>query len=97
MADDLDSLKRIAAESAVAQVLDGMVVGLGTGSTAEFVLLALARKVREGLRITGVPTSKRSEARPRELGIPLTELIGPIDMAIDGADEVERARFDLIK
>jgi len=93
----LGTLKKMAAESAVAQVLDGMVVGLGTGSTAEFVLLALARRIREGLRITGVPTSERAAARARELGIPLTELTGPIDMAIDGADEVERAKLDLIK
>jgi len=93
----MDALKKMAAESAVAQVSDGMVVGLGTGSTAEFVLLALARKVREGLRITGVPTSERAAARARELGIPLTELPQQIDLAIDGADEVERARLDLIK
>ena len=94
---DLDDLKRRAAESAVARVLDGMIVGLGTGSTGEFVLLALARRIREGLRITGVPTSERTAARARELGIPLTELIGPIDIAIDGADEVERESLDLIK
>jgi ribose 5-phosphate isomerase A len=97
MADARDDWKRLAAESAVAQVLDGMVVGLGTGSTAEFVLLALARRIREGLRITGVPTSERAAARARELSIPLTELTGPIDLAIDGADEVERTRLDLIK
>jgi ribose 5-phosphate isomerase A len=94
---DLDFLKRMAAESAVAQVSSGMIVGLGTGSTGEFVLLALARRIQEGLRIAGVPTSERTAARARELGIPLTELTGPIDIAIDGADEVERARLDLIK
>jgi len=97
MADEFDGLKRIAAESAVAQVASGMTVGLGTGSTAEFVLLALARRIREGLRITGVPTSERTAARARELGIPLTELTGPIDIAIDGADEVERGTLHLIK
>jgi ribose 5-phosphate isomerase A len=97
MADERDDWKRLAAESAVAQVLDGMVVGLGTGSTAEFVLLALARRIREGLRITGVPTSERAGARARELGIPLTELTGPIDIAIDGADEVDSRTLDVIK
>src|SRR5205085_5703179 len=94
---DMDALKKMAAESAVAQVLDGMVVGLGTGSTAEFVLLALARRIREGLRITGVPTSEHAAARARELGIPLTELTQAIDLAIDGADEVERDTLYLIK
>jgi ribose 5-phosphate isomerase A len=97
MADDLSTLKRIAADSAVAQVVSGMVVGLGTGSTGEFVLLALARRIREGLKITGVPTSERTAARARELGIPLTELIGPIDIAIDGADEVVPGKLHLIK
>jgi ribose 5-phosphate isomerase A len=97
MADEQVEWKRLAAESAVAQVLDGMVVGLGTGSTAEFVLLALARRIREGLRITGVPTSEHAATRARELGIPLTELTQTIDLAIDGADEVERDTLYLIK
>src|ERR1700681_3455574 len=94
---ELDALKQIAAESAVSQVASGMIVGLGTGSTGEFVLLALARRIREGLRITGIPTSEQSAARARELGIPLTELEGPIDIAIDGADEVQRDSLNLIK
>lgn len=97
MADDLDALKRIAAESAVTQVSSGMIVGLGTGTTGEFVLLALARRVGEGLRITGVPTSERTATRARELGIPLTELDAPVDIAIDGADEVEQDRLNLVK
>jgi ribose 5-phosphate isomerase A len=96
---DLDALKRMAAESAVAQVSNGMTVGLGTGSTAEFVLLALARRIREGLRITGVPTSEHTAARARELGIALGELDGKsvVDIAIDGADEVEQGTLHLIK
>jgi len=94
---DIDDLKRVAADSAAAQVLDGMIVGLGTGSTAEFVLLALARRIQEGLRITAVPTSELTAARARDLGIPLTELTGPIHIAIDGADEVERNKLSLIK
>jgi ribose 5-phosphate isomerase A len=99
MADELSSLKQMAAESAVFQVSSGMIVGLGTGSTAEFVLLALARRIREGLRITGVPTSERTAARARELGIALVELDGTsiIDIAIDGADEVEQDTLQLIK
>ena len=92
-----DDWKRAAAESAVTQVETGMTVGLGTGSTAEFVLLALARRIQEGLRITGVPTSEQTAARARDLGIPLRELTGPIDIAIDGSDEVERNDLSLIK
>ena len=94
---DLDRLKKLAAESAVSQVTSGMIVGLGTGTTGEFVLLALARRIQEGLRITGVPTSEHTAARARDLGIPLTELTGPIDIAIDGADEVTRGAHHLIK
>jgi ribose 5-phosphate isomerase A len=94
---DLDRFKETAAESAVTQVETGMIVGLGTGSTAEFVLLALARRIKEGLRITGVPTSELTAARARGLGIPVTELTGPIDIAIDGSDEVERNKLSLIK
>ena len=87
----------MAAESAVSQVTSGMVVGLGTGTTGEFVLLALARRIQEGLRITGVPTSEHTALRARDLGIPLTELTGPIDIDIDGADEVTRGTLHLIK
>ena len=97
MADERENWKKAAAESAVTQVESGMVVGLGTGTTAEFVLLALARRIREGLRITGIPTSEHTAGRARELGIPLTELTGPIDIAIDGSDEVELDDLSLIK
>jgi len=95
MADELNPLKRLAAESAVTQVANDMVVGLGTGSTAEFVLQALAARIREGLRITGVPTSEHTAARARELGIPLAVEVAT-DIAIDGADEVD-PRLNLIK
>jgi ribose 5-phosphate isomerase A len=97
MADELSSLKQLAAESAAAQVSSGMIVGLGTGTTGEFVLLALARRIQEGLRITGVPTSERTAARARELGIPLVEMESGIDIDIDGADEVVPDRLHLIK
>jgi ribose 5-phosphate isomerase A len=97
MADERENWKKAAAESAATQAEPGMLVGLGTGSTAEFVLLALARRIREGLRITGIPTSEDTAGRASELGIPLTELTGPIDIAIDGADEVEPGKLSLIK
>ena len=59
---DRDTQKREAAEAAAALVQDGMLVGLGTGSTARFAIDALIRRVREGLRIRAIPTSERSAA-----------------------------------
>lgn len=96
LAGELDALKRMAAESAVTQIVQDMLVGLGSGSTAEFVLQALARRIREGLRITGVPTSERTAARARELEIPLA-LDVATDIAMDGADEVDPSTLNLIK
>ena len=96
----VDAAKRAAGEAAVMLVQDGMVLGLGTGSTVAFVLAALAERVRnEGLRISGVPTSRRTEERARALGIPLTDLDArpELDLAIDGADEVETGTLALIK
>src|SRR6185312_2592502 len=80
-----DAAKRAAAEAAVALVEDGMLVGLGTGSTMRFAIEALGRRRP---RITGVPTSQATEAQARELKIALVEPDGaPLDLAIDGADE----------
>lgn len=88
---DKDALKRAAGEAAAAYVTDGMVVGLGTGSTVRFTIDALGRRVREGLRIRGIPTSKASEDQARKLGIPLTTLddVALVDLTIDGADEFD--------
>jgi ribose 5-phosphate isomerase A len=99
MSLDENKLKIAAAESAVAQVTEGMVVGLGSGSTAAFAVSALGRRVREGLHIAGIPTSERTAAQARELGIPLTTLSEQprIDITIDGADEVEENNLNLIK
>jgi ribose 5-phosphate isomerase A len=83
--------KQKAAEAALAYVRDGMVVGLGTGSTADFFLVALGEAVRSGRvkGIRGVPTSVRSERRARELGIALATLVEcRPDVTVDGADEV---------
>ncbi|MGB8331987.1 MAG: ribose-5-phosphate isomerase A, partial [Polyangiales bacterium] len=92
-----DSLKRAAAESAVALVEDGMVVGLGTGSTAAFALQALAKRHRQGLRFVGIPTSEETAARAIEAGIPLCSFSEhqQLDLTIDGADEVERGTLNL--
>ena len=101
MADtaDSDAQKRTAAEAAAATVEDGMVVGLGTGSTAYFVIEALCRRVREGLRIVAIPTSERSAAQARDGGIALTSFAEHrrLDLTIDGADEIERGSLHLIK
>jgi ribose 5-phosphate isomerase A len=97
--DTSNAQKRAAAEAAVEQVRDGMVVGLGTGSTADLALDALGRRVGAGLKIVGIPTSERTAARARALNIALAATDGElrIDLAIDGADEVERSTLNLIK
>jgi ribose 5-phosphate isomerase A len=96
---DRDALKRHAAEAAVELVQDGMVVGLGTGSTAAFAIEALARRHREGLQFIGIPTSDRTAAQAKAANIPLTSFAEhhQIDLTIDGADEVERGTLNLIK
>ena len=88
---DQDSLKRKVGRAAAAKVEDGMVIGLGTGSTAEAFLHALAERVDEGLIVRGVPTSERTATLCRQLGIDLTDLDRDpvLDLAIDGADEID--------
>jgi ribose 5-phosphate isomerase A len=99
MTADENLLKAAASESAAALVTDGMLVGLGSGTTAALAVSALGRRVREGLRIVGIPTSESTAAQARALGIPLTSLTATtqIDMTIDGADEVEEGSLNLIK
>jgi ribose 5-phosphate isomerase A len=94
-----DSLKRVAAARAVEEIEDGMVVGLGSGSTATLALEMLAERVAQGLRIVGIPTSETIAAVARRLGVPLTdfERNRRIDVTIDGADQVARGTLDLIK
>jgi ribose 5-phosphate isomerase A len=94
-----DAFKRAAAEAAVELVEDGMVVGLGTGSTAAFAVEALARRHRQGLRFIAIPTSERTAAQATAAAIPLTSFAEHrrIDLTIDGADEVERGTLNLIK
>jgi ribose 5-phosphate isomerase A len=99
MTDDRDALKRAAAEAAAARVQDGMVVGLGTGSTAAFAIEALIRRVADGLKIVAIPTSERSGAQAGAGGITLTDFAHHphIDLTIDGADQVDTGSLDLIK
>lgn len=83
---------------AAAMVEDGMVVGLGTGRAAEMFVRSLAERLAAGLSIRGVPTSERTAALARELGIPLVSLedVERVDLDVDGADEVS-PKLDLIK
>jgi ribose 5-phosphate isomerase A len=96
---DRDRLKRAAAERAAEFVESGMVLGLGTGSTATFVIERLAERVAQGLAVVAIPTSEHTAELARRLGIPLATLgeHPRLDLAIDGADEVERATLNLIK
>jgi ribose 5-phosphate isomerase A len=95
---DANALKRAAAARALDFVEDGMKLGLGTGSTAELFLELLAERVRSGLKLIGTPTSERTAARARALGIPIDDLdgLGQLDLVVDGADEADR-NLDLIK
>jgi ribose 5-phosphate isomerase A len=91
--------KRIAGEAALAHVGDGMTVGLGTGSTTAFFVRGLGDAVRKrGWRVRGVATSLATEALAREVGISLVALedVDRVDVAVDGADEVD-PKLDMIK
>lgn len=92
-------LKRAAASCAAAQIESGMIVGLGSGSTSRLAVDAIGQRVREGLKLIGIPTSEQTAAQARALGIPLSTLGDhpEIDLAIDGADEVELGTLNLIK
>jgi ribose 5-phosphate isomerase A len=93
-----EALKKLAAEAALDYVKDGYVVGLGTGSTIRYLLAALGQRVRAGLKITGVPTSEETAELARKAGIPLLsdDDLWPIDVAMDGADQVD-PQLNLIK
>jgi ribose 5-phosphate isomerase A len=95
---DTEPLKKLAAEAALDYVKDGYVVGLGTGSTMRYLLAALEQRVRAGLKITGVPTSDETGELARKAGVPLLsdDDLWPIDVAIDGADQVD-PQLNLIK
>ncbi len=96
----LDALKKEAAIQAVAQIKNGMIVGLGTGSTAFHAVNAIGDRMKaEGLSIIGVPTSSRTADQARGLGITLASLEDrpSLDLAIDGADEIELSTLNLIK
>lgn len=91
-------LKEVAAREAVRYVEDGMVVGLGSGTTATIAIRLIGEMVKGGISIVGIPTSRESEDLARKVGIPLGELRAnsSVDLTIDGADEVD-PNLNLIK
>lgn len=96
--DQVAKEKQLAAQEAVKLVEDGMVLGLGTGSTAYFAIEEIGRMVRNGFSITAVPTSSRTEEQARSLGIELVSIddVDSIDLTIDGTDEFD-PHLNLIK
>jgi len=97
-ADLRDKEKQAAARAAVQLVEAGNIVGLGSGSTAAYAVRFLADRVREGLKIVGIPTSKQTKHLAEQLGIPLATVDEhrEIDIDIDGADEID-PQLSLIK
>lgn len=97
---DLEALKRQAATKAVELVEPDMIVGLGSGSTSAHAVDVLGKRMKdEGFKVIGVPTSEKTAAQARDLGIPLATLEEQpvLDLAIDGADEIEEGTLNLIK
>src|ERR1700722_15604233 len=92
-------LKEAAASMSAERLSDGMIVGLGSGSTATLAVAAIGKRVQQGLKIIGIPTSEKTAAQAKSLGIPLATFAdySKIDIAIDGADEVELGTLNLIK
>ncbi|QDU79029.1 Ribose-5-phosphate isomerase A [Polystyrenella longa] len=95
---DVKNEKQLAAEAAVGLVKEGMIIGLGSGSTAAFAIEAIGKLVAGGMQLSGIPTSVASEVLAKEAGIPLTTLEeNPVvDLTIDGADRFDD-RLNLIK
>ncbi|WP_252502084.1 ribose-5-phosphate isomerase RpiA [Sporosarcina sp. Marseille-Q4943] len=98
MKEQIDTLKRAAGEKAVEYIEDGMIIGLGSGSTVFWTLKKLGLLVEQGLNVKGIPSSKRTEGWAREFHIPLTDFskVEMLDVAIDGADEID-PNLNLIK
>jgi ribose 5-phosphate isomerase A len=92
-----EDLKRTAAEKALELVQDGMLLGLGSGTTSRYFTEGVGRLVAGGMKLRCVPTSRATAEMAAELGIPIVQdPLGPIDLAVDGADEVDRA-LNLVK
>jgi len=93
-----DQAKQVAADAAAAIVEDGMLLGLGSGTTLRRFVRSLGARCREGLRVTGVPTSETTRALAVEVGVPVADLndVGVLDLVLDGADEID-PRGQMIK
>src|SRR5437868_6695788 len=89
-----DNGKKAAGYAAADLIKDGMIVGLGTGSTAKYYIEKLGQKCREGLKIQAVATSKKSQTQALELGIKLADIqeMTSIDITVDGADEIDEKK-----
>ena len=98
MKKNVISEKQLSAEAACNYVKDGMIVGLGTGTTAEFAVRKLGKLVRDGLSIRGIPTSNKTKELALAEGIPLIDFSESmfIDLTIDGADEIDE-NLNMIK
>lgn len=96
--DTIEGNKKIAAERAAAYIQDGMIVGLGTGSTVYWTIKKIGERIKAGLKIKGIPSSSKTERLAIEYGIPMTDFskVRKIDLTIDGADEID-PHFNLIK
>ncbi|OYT59032.1 ribose 5-phosphate isomerase A [Thermoplasmatales archaeon ex4484_30] len=94
----MEKLKKVAAHQAVSYIEDGMVVGLGTGSTAAYAIEKLGEMVKDGLEIIGIPTSVATENMAKKAGISVSTLneYPYVDITIDGADQVD-SNLNLIK
>ena len=98
MFDPIQEAKKKAGERAADFIEDGMTIGLGSGSTVYWTIKRIGELVKEGLNVTGIPSSRRTEGWANEFGVPLTTFskVNQLDLAIDGADEVDRD-LNLIK
>src|ERR1700730_11236969 len=94
---DADAFKQAAAERAVELVRDGMLVGLGSGTTANLFVAELGHRVAAGLRVTGLASSERTARLAEASGVPMVQDVDrPLDLAVDGADEID-PRLNLLK
>ena len=96
----LDAAKSNAAVRAVQSIENKMVLGLGSGSTASLAIALIGQRVAaDGLEVVGIPTSERTAALARKVGVPLTDFARHrrIDLTIDGADQIEQGTLSLIK
>lgn len=98
LSEQKDLFKKAAGEKAVEYIKDGMIIGLGSGSTVYWTLKKLGELVEQGLNVKGIPSSLRTEGWAKDFNIPLTDFseVQTLDLAIDGADEID-PQFNLTK